>query len=86
MAGQDDCSILQPGHLVRNRLGGMHDLISVQNLRSRSFACKSSEAMGRTTKQHLACHDLRKILVSGVTRYPTTLEDQGHRMSGQAST
>jgi hypothetical protein len=25
MAGLDDCSILQPRHLVENRLGGMHD-------------------------------------------------------------
>jgi hypothetical protein len=32
MAGLDDYNILQPGHLVRSRLGGMHDLISIQNL------------------------------------------------------
>jgi hypothetical protein len=42
MAGLDDCSILQPRHLVRNRLGGMHDSISVQNLRSLGFTCTSS--------------------------------------------
>jgi hypothetical protein len=34
MAGLADCSMLQPGHLVRNKLGGMHDSISVQNLKS----------------------------------------------------
>jgi hypothetical protein len=32
MAGLDDCSILQPGHFVRSRLGGTYDLISAQNL------------------------------------------------------
>jgi hypothetical protein len=86
MAGLDDCSILQPRHLVKNRLGGTHDLISVQNLRSHSFACRSSQAMCRATKEHLACYDLRKIWAHGGTRYPTTLKDQGLRMSGQAST
>jgi hypothetical protein len=29
MAGLDDGSILQPEHLVRSRLGGTHDLISI---------------------------------------------------------
>jgi hypothetical protein len=86
MAGLDDYNILQPGHLVRNRLGGMHDLISVQNLRSHSFTCGSSLAMCRVTKEHLACLSLRQTHVSGRTRYPTTLEDQGLRMSGQVST
>jgi hypothetical protein len=32
MARLDDCSILQPGYLVRSRLGGTHDLISIQKL------------------------------------------------------
>jgi hypothetical protein len=32
MVGLDDCSILQPRHLVRRRLGGTYDSISVQNL------------------------------------------------------
>jgi hypothetical protein len=32
MAGLDDCSILQPKHLVGYMLGGMHATISVQNL------------------------------------------------------
>jgi hypothetical protein len=32
MAGLDDCNILQPGHLVESRLGGMHDSINIQNL------------------------------------------------------
>jgi hypothetical protein len=39
MAGLDDCSILQPGHLVQSRLEGMYDLFSVQNL-SISWLCK----------------------------------------------
>jgi hypothetical protein len=81
MTGLDDCNILQPEHLVRKRLGGTHDLIIVQNLRSHSFTCGSSQAMCRTTKEHLACR-----WVSGGTWYPTTLEDQGLQMSGQAST
>jgi hypothetical protein len=29
MAGLDDCSILQPRHLVESRLGGTHDSINV---------------------------------------------------------
>jgi hypothetical protein len=41
--------------------------------------------MDRATKEHLACCDLRQTQVSGGTQYPTTLEDQGLRMSGQAS-
>jgi hypothetical protein len=64
MAGLDDCSILQPRHLVQNKLVGMHDLISIQTLRSHSFACGSSQAMRYTTKEHLAWSDLRKIRVS----------------------
>jgi hypothetical protein len=32
MAKLDDCNILQPKKLVRSRLGGTHDLISIQNL------------------------------------------------------
>jgi hypothetical protein len=75
MAGLDVYSILQLGHLVRNRLGGTHDSISVQNLISHSFTCMSSQTMCRGTKEHLACDDMRKVQVSGGTRYPTTLED-----------
>jgi hypothetical protein len=41
--------------------------------------------MCRATKEHIACHDLKKIRVSGGTRYPTTLEGQGLQMSGQVS-
>jgi hypothetical protein len=59
MAGLDDCSILQPGHLVENRLGGMHDSISIQNLRSHNFTCSSSQAMSHATKEHLVWRDLR---------------------------
>jgi hypothetical protein len=32
MAELDDCSISQPGHLVRSRLGGTYDSVSIQNL------------------------------------------------------
>jgi hypothetical protein len=85
MARLDDYNILQPRHWVRNKLGGTHDLISVQNLRSHSFACGSSQAIDRTTKEHLAWHNLRQTRVSGGTRYPATLEDQGLWMCGQAS-
>jgi hypothetical protein len=60
MVGLDDCSILQPRHLVRSRLGGTHDSISVQNLRSHGFECMSSQAMSRATKERLAYYDLRQ--------------------------
>jgi hypothetical protein len=73
MAGLVDCSILQPGHLVRNILGGMHDSISVQNLRSHGFTCMSNQAMSHATKEHLAWHDLRQTRVSRGTRYPCSL-------------
>jgi hypothetical protein len=39
----------------------MHDLIIVQNLTSHSFACGSSRAMSRATKERIAWRDLRKI-------------------------
>jgi hypothetical protein len=42
MVGLDDYSILQLGHLVGNRLGGTHDSISAQNLKSHDFTCRSS--------------------------------------------
>jgi hypothetical protein len=42
MAGLDDCSIIHPGHLVENRLGGTHDSVNIQNLRSHGFTCTSS--------------------------------------------
>jgi hypothetical protein len=70
MVGLDDCSILQPRHLVENKLGGMHYSISVQNLRSHGFTCTSSQAMSRATKEHLAWRDLRETRVSGGTWYP----------------
>jgi hypothetical protein len=74
MAGLDDYNILQTGHLVRNRLGGMHDLISVQNLSLHSFSCTSSQAMSHVTKEHFAQHDLRETRVYGGTRYPCNLD------------
>jgi hypothetical protein len=70
MTGLDDCSILQPRHLVGSRLGGMHDSIIIQNLSSHGFACTSSQAMSHVTKEHLARHDLRQTQVSRGTRYP----------------
>jgi hypothetical protein len=42
--------------------------------------------MCRMTKEHITCRDLRKFRVYEGTWYPTTLEDQGLRMSVQAST
>jgi hypothetical protein len=60
MVGLDDCCILQPRHLVRNRFGGTQDTISIQNLRSHSFACGSSQAMSHATKAHFAWCDLRQ--------------------------
>jgi hypothetical protein len=68
MVGLDDYNILQPEHLVENRLGGTHDSISVQNLRSHGFACTSSQVMSHMTKEHFAWHDLREPRVS-VTPY-----------------
>jgi hypothetical protein len=50
MAGLDKCNILQPGHLVGNRLGGTHDSINVRNLRPHSFASGSSQAMCHAKK------------------------------------
>jgi hypothetical protein len=69
MARLKDCNILQPRHLVKNRLGGMHDSINVQNFRSDGFACTSSQTMSCTIKEHLAWCDLRKK-----TEYPEELD------------
>jgi hypothetical protein len=60
MAGLDDRSILQPGHLTQSSLGGTYDLINVHNLRLHSFTCGSSQAMCRGSKEHLACRGLRQ--------------------------
>jgi hypothetical protein len=70
MARLEDCIILQIGHLVENRLGGMPDSISAQNLRSHNFACRNSQTMCHATKEHLACCDLRK------SEYPEGLGTQ----------
>jgi hypothetical protein len=70
MARLDDCSILQPGHLVESRLGGMHNSFSIQNL-SISWLCMlKCQAMCRTTNEHYVCLDLREARVSRRTRYP----------------
>jgi hypothetical protein len=81
MDGLDDCSILQPGHLVGSRLGGTHDSINVQNLRSHGFACTSSQAMSCATKEHLVWHDMRQTWVCT----HATQVDQDLWISGQAS-
>jgi hypothetical protein len=70
MVGLDDCNILQPGDLVGSRQRGTHDSIIIQNLSSQDFACTSSQSLSRTTKEHLAQHDLRQTRVSGGTQYP----------------
>jgi hypothetical protein len=70
MARLEYCNIIQPEYLVRRRLGGTHDLFSVQNLsisRLHMFKC---QAMCRTTNGHLAWLDLRETRVSRRTRYP----------------
>jgi hypothetical protein len=41
--------------------------------------------MSRVTKEHLSWRDMRQTQVFGGTRYPTTLQDQCLRMSGQTS-
>jgi hypothetical protein len=52
MTGLDDCSILQPRHLVKSRLGGTHDLFSIQNLNI-SWLCKfKCQVMCRVTNEH----------------------------------
>jgi hypothetical protein len=54
MAGLDDCSILQPGHLVGSRLGGTHDSFSIQNLSISWLRMFKSQVMCRVTNEHLA--------------------------------
>jgi hypothetical protein len=75
MARLNDYNILQPRHIVGSRLGGMHDLINVQNLSSHDFACTSSQAKSHMTKENLAQHDLRQTRVSGGTRYPCNSDE-----------
>jgi hypothetical protein len=70
MAGLDDCNILQSGHLVRSRLRGMHDSFSIQNLNISHFHMFKSQAMCRSTNEHLACFDLRETWVFRRTWYP----------------
>jgi hypothetical protein len=79
MAELDDCSILWPRHVVRSRLGGMHDSFCIQNLNI------SQLRMCHMANQHLAWADLREIRVSRRIRYPCTQADQGLRMSSQVS-
>jgi hypothetical protein len=68
MDGLDDCSILQPIHFIRSKLGGMHDSINIHNVIYHGFACTSSQDMSHMTKKHLAWHDLRQTQVSGGAR------------------
>jgi hypothetical protein len=81
----DDCSILQPRHLVRSRLGGMHDSFSVWNLSISwlcMFECRSCAVWPM---------DTRPSLIWEKAEYPeglgtlATRVDQGLRMSGQVS-
>jgi hypothetical protein len=68
--GLDDCSILQLEHLVRSRLGGVHNSFNIWNLSIswlRMFKC---QAMCYATDEHLARLDLRETRVSRRTRYP----------------
>jgi hypothetical protein len=76
MAGLDDCNILQPGHLVRSKLGVTHDSINIQKLSPYGFACTSSQAISRVTKEQLAWHNLRQTRVFGGTQYHATWMDQ----------
>jgi hypothetical protein len=69
MVGLDDYSILQPGHLVWSRLGGMHDSFSVQNLIIARLHMFKTQAMCRVTDKHLARLDLRE------TRNPSIQKD-----------
>jgi hypothetical protein len=70
MAGLHDYNILQPRHLVRSRLGVMHDLFSVQNLSISRLCMFKSKAMCCTMNDHLAPLDLRESRVSRLTQYP----------------
>jgi hypothetical protein len=54
MIGLDDCSILQPEHLVRSRLGETHDSFSVQNLNISWLLMFNYQAMCHVTDRHLA--------------------------------
>jgi hypothetical protein len=82
-AGLDDCSILPPGHLLKNRLGGTHDSISIQNLRFHGFACMSSQAMSRVTKEHLPWRNLRETWVSIQLRWIKIFECLVRRAQAQ---
>jgi hypothetical protein len=70
MARLDNCSILQPGHLVRSRLVGTHDSFIIQNLSISQLCMFKCQVMGRATDRHLARFDLRETWVSRRTRYP----------------
>jgi hypothetical protein len=60
MAGLEDYRILQPGHLVESRLGGMHDSFNVQNLSISRLRMFKSQVMCRATNEHLARLNLRE--------------------------
>jgi hypothetical protein len=49
MAELDDCSILQPGHLVKSKLGGTHDLFIIRNLSISRLCMFKCQAMCRAT-------------------------------------
>jgi hypothetical protein len=60
MAGLDNGSILQPGHLVGSRLGGMHDSFNIQNLSFSWLHMFKCQTMCCMTDRHLARLDLRE--------------------------
>jgi hypothetical protein len=68
MVGLDDCSILQPRHLVGSRLGGTHESFNIQNLSISWLRMFKSQAMWRATNEHLAQLDLRETRVSKRTQ------------------
>jgi hypothetical protein len=70
MAGLDDCNTLQPGRLVRSRLGGAHASFSVQNLSISQLHMFKSQPMCHANDEHLAQIDLKETRVSRRTRYP----------------
>jgi hypothetical protein len=69
MGSIDDCSILQPKHLVRSKLGWTHDSFSIWNLSIpwlRMFKCQT---MCRATDRQLAQLNLRETRAYKRTRY-----------------
>jgi hypothetical protein len=85
MTELDDCSILQPRHLVRSRLGGMHDSFNVWNINISWIRIFKSHAMC-----HVPCDQWtlslawfeRNLSIQKDLVPPIIWVDQGLRMSG----